>query len=340
MYGNDNGREAPPAYGTLTDDHARRFRDKFDELVKTVEESVVGPPELTHLAMVCVAAEGHLLVEGYPGVGKTRLASAMAAAFGGVMRRIQFTPDLMPADVTGSDVLDHDNRATFQRGPIFANVVLADEINRASPKTQAALLEVMQERQVSSGTGTYRVEPPFIVLATQNPADFAGTYELPEAEIDRFMMRLTIDYPESPADEVAILTTNLEQPPPPSRPDDQPILDPEIINMIGCARAVTVEPNIRAFIADLVRATRVRRRDVRLGVSPRGGLMLARAAQAHALAQNRTFVADDDVVRVASPVLEHRILLGAPPEDSATTARDVLHEILDAARPPRGRRRR
>src|SRR6185312_16378487 len=267
-------------------------------------ESVLrGKRRAVHLALVCLFSEGHLLIEDVPGVGKTSLAKAIANSIGGSWRRVQFTPDLLPSDVTGVSVWDQ-NRSDFEFRPggVFANVVLADEINRASPKTQSALLESMEERQVTVDSHTYPLPRPFLVIATQNPVELEGTYPLPEAQLDRFLLRLQIGYPDRDA-EMAILESHGADE---VKPEElEPVTDADTIAAwTQELNRVHVAGELQGYIVDVVEATR-HHRDLMLGVSPRGALALQRAARALAASVGRSYVVPDDVKVLASAVLEH-----------------------------------
>ncbi len=300
----------------------------FDALSRNVERVIQGKREQIRLALICLFAEGHLLIEDVPGVGKTSLAKALARSIAATAHRIQFTPDLLPSDVVGVSVW---NRATsefeFRPGGIFAHVVLADEINRASPKTQSALLEAMEEHQVTVDAHTYALPRPFLVIATQNPVELEGTYPLPEAQLDRFLMRLPMGYPGREA-EIAVLET---QGVGHVRADAlEPVTTADAI--AAAADAITmvhVAPALQAYIVDLVDATR-RHPDLALGVSPRGALALQRAARAAAAGSGRDYVVPDDVKALASAVLEHRMLLAPEAELRGVTALDVIHSVLTA----------
>ncbi|MDQ3209777.1 MAG: AAA family ATPase [Actinomycetota bacterium] len=291
-----------------------------------VERVVRGKHREIRLALVALVAEGHLLIEDVPGVGKTMLAKSIARSIDCSFRRIQFTPDLLPTDVTGVNVFNQEQRDfEFKPGAIFANIVLGDEINRASPKTQSALLECMEERQVTIDTETHPLGTPFMVIATQNPIEHEGTYPLPEAQLDRFMLRLSIGYPSAEI-ETEILASHTS--------GAQPLAEIEAVNdapgvaeMIEQARLVHVAPALRRYIVDLVAATRSHG-DVYLGASPRASMMILRAARAFAAADERDFVIPDDVKSLAAPVLAHRIIVTA---DAVMTGRStdvVLQEIL------------
>lgn len=278
--------------------------DQVSSIIERVERVIDGKPEAVETALVVLLAEGHLLIEDVPGVGKTVLAKAMARTLGCSVRRIQFTPDLLPSDVTGVAVYDQQSGDfVFKPGAVFANVVIGDEINRASPKTQAALLESMEERQVTVDGTTHRLAAPFAVIATQNPVEMEGTYPLPEAQLDRFMARISMGYPDEDA-ELAMLR---------DRDDHDPldIITPvttaeDLRAMIAAARAVHAADSVERYCVSLVRGTR-RDPEVRLGASPRAALHLLRAAKARAYVHGRTFVLPDDVVALAGPVLAHRI---------------------------------
>jgi MoxR-like ATPase len=311
------------------------FKDVFDSVAEQIERVLRGKRRAVHLALVCLFAEGHLLIEDVPGVGKTSLAKATARTIGGTWRRIQFTPDLLPSDVTGASVWD---RATgnfeFRPGGVFANVVLADEINRASPKTQSALLEAMEERQVTVDNNTHILDSPFIVIATQNPIELEGTYPLPEAQLDRFLMRLRIGYPDRDA-ELAILDafggTSVA-------PETlSAVTDAEMIAAWSAELAsVHVAPELQGYIVDIVEATR-HHRDLLLGVSPRGALGLQRAARALAASIGRAYVVPDDIKALASTVLEHRLVLSPEAQMRGTTPSAVLQHVLDTVPVPAAR---
>ncbi len=308
------------------------FKEVFDSLARQVELVIRGKRRAIHLALVCLFAEGHLLVEDVPGVGKTSLAKAIARSVGGTWRRIQFTPDLLPSDVTGVSVWDRSrNDFEFRPGGVFANVVLADEINRASPKTQAALLEAMEEQQVTIDAQTYTLPSPFLVIATQNPVELEGTYPLPEAQLDRFLLRLRIGYPDREA-ELAILdaqdTTAVA-------PEDlDPVTDGEVVASWSRELGkVHVAPELRGYIIDIVEATR-HHRDLLLGVSPRGALGLQRVARTLAASIGRSYVVPDDVKLLAPSVLEHRLMLSSEAITRGVNAGDVLASILESVAVP------
>jgi MoxR-like ATPase len=302
------------------------FGRLFSALLGNVERVIQGKREQVHLALVCLMAEGHLLIEDVPGVGKTSLAKAIAASIGGTCHRIQFTPDLLPSDVTGVSVW---NRAAdefqFRAGGIFANVLLADEINRASPKTQSALLEAMGERQVTVDAHTYHLPRPFMVIATQNPIELEGTYPLPEAQLDRFLMRLPMGYPAREAEAAILESQGLATASVESLTPVASALDvAEAASMVG---SVHVSPEVRDYILDLVAASR-RHPDLVLGASPRGSLALQRTARALAASFGRSYVMPDDVKRVVSAVLEHRLLVAPDAQLRGVSAGDVVRSIL------------
>jgi MoxR-like ATPase len=308
------------------------FSDYYSEVVGNIEQVIQGKPEVIELVLLCLVSGGHLLIEDVPGVGKTSLAKALAASIDGSFGRIQFTPDLLPTDVVGLTVWDRNRSAfEFRPGPVFSNIVLADEINRASPKTQSALLESMAEGQVTVDGTTYQLADPFMVIATQNPIEHEGTYPLPEAQLDRFMLRLSIGYPSTEI-ETQILDSHTAG----AQPLDEigPVNDaPGVAEMIEQARQVHVAPALRRYIVDLVEATR-RHGDVYLGASPRASLMILRAVRAFAAADERDFVIPDDVKALAVPVLAHRIIVTADAVMTGRSTEVVLREILDEVAVP------
>jgi MoxR-like ATPase len=291
-------------------------------IIDNVDRVIVGKRGVTEFVLVALLCEGHVLVEDVPGVGKTTLARAVARSIGGQFRRIQFTPDLLPSDVTGVNVFNQQqNEFEFRPGPVFANLLLVDEVNRASPKTQAALLECMEERQVSVDGVTYPLEPPFMVMATQNPIEYEGTYPLPEAQLDRFTMRLSLGYPPL-AEEARMLDEQTSEPPLASLPAVADAAD--VLRLVESARGIYVEESLGRYVVALLRQTRSDSR-LYLGASPRAGIALLRVAKARALADGRDYVTPDDVKSVAAPVLAHRLIL-APEARSAALGPVALIE--------------
>ena len=277
----------------------------IEQLEANISRVVLGKGEVVRLCVVVLLAGEHVLLEDVPGVGKTLLGKALARSVAGRFHRIQFTPDLLPADITGSSLYDAQTQQfTFSRGPVFANVLLADEINRTTPRTQSALLEAMSDQQVSADGQTHALPRPFIVIATQNPLEFEGTYPLPESQLDRFLMRISVGYPDRD-EELEVLTSHRE-----GEPVDtlQPVLNcDQIIELQEAVRRVKVDESISAYLMDIVQATR-QSDELHVGASIRGGLSLYRAAQAAALAEGRQYVVPDDVKRLAVPVLAHRVI--------------------------------
>ena len=301
------------------------FQTAFERIAANVERTIQGKGEVIRLALVALMAEGHLLLEDVPGVGKTMLAKSIARSIDCTWRRIQFTPDLLPSDVTGVTIWDRKtDEFEFKRGAVFANICLGDEINRASPKTQSALLECMEERQVTVDGVTHELDEPFMVIATQNPIEHEGTYPLPESQLDRFMMRLSIGYP-SRASELEILDThgseNLLN-------ELEPVADAtEVQGLIKLAREVHVAPSLKKYIVDLTEATRDHP-DVFLGASPRASLYLLRASRAMAACRGRDYVVPDDIKDLIVPVLAHRVLLSPEAQMRGASAEDVLGAML------------
>jgi MoxR-like ATPase len=301
------------------------LQDGAGRIRAQIERVVEGKPDVVRLALVVLLAEGHLLIEDVPGVGKTLLAKALARSIDCSVRRIQFTPDLLPSDVTGVSVYNQETRDfEFKPGAVFANLVVGDEINRASPKTQSALLEAMEERQVTVDGVTYELEAPFMVVATQNPIEMEGTYPLPEAQRDRFTARLSMGYP-SPEAELEMLETHGGRDP---MEDLEPVTDAlEVRKLIDVVRSVHVADEVKRYVVDLVTATR-RAPELRLGASPRSSLQLLRAARAHAALEGRDYVLPDDVQALAGPVLAHRLLPTAEAQVSRTTPEAVVAGLL------------
>jgi MoxR-like ATPase len=305
---------------------ASRTAELADRVISNLQRVMHAPDETLQFSVLCLLAEGHLIIEDFPGVGKTSLAKALARSVDCAFSRLQFTPDLLPSDVTGVNVFNQrSNEFEFRPGPVFANILLVDEINRASPKTQAALLECMQERQVTIDGVSYQLPPPFMVMATQNPIEYEGTYPLPEAELDRFTMRIAIGYPPLP-DEAQMLS---------EQATDTPLerlecvaSAQEVLEGIEDAKRVFVEESLNRYVVALLRQTRSDNR-LYLGASPRAGIALLRVAKARALVSGRDYVEPDDVKVVAPTVLAHRLILAPEARSSGLDAEDLVRSILE-----------
>jgi MoxR-like ATPase len=304
-------------------------------IAENVGRVIQGKDDVVMLALVCLLAEGHLLVEDVPGVGKTSLAKALATSIDAQYGRIQFTPDLLPSDVVGVSVWDRAaERFEFRSGPVFTNVLVADEINRASPKTQAALLEAMAERQVTVDNRTYRLAAPFLVVATQNPVEHEGTYPLPESQLDRFLMRISVGYPDKTA-ELAMLDAHGDHD---ALDDIEPVVTTtDIVAVQQSVRTVHVAASLKAYLVDVADATR-RHGRLALPVSPRATLALLRAARARAAAAGRAYVVPDDIKVLAEPVLAHRLLATPEAQLGGIRPADALAEAIRTVPVPTGRR--
>jgi MoxR-like ATPase len=295
-------------------------------IVDNLGRVVHAPDETLRLCVLCLVGEGHLILEDFPGVGKTMLAKALARSLDVSFSRMQFTPDLLPSDVTGVNVFNQrSNEFEFRPGPVFANLLLVDEINRASPKTQAALLECMQEQQVTTDGVTNKLARPFMVMATQNPIEYEGTYPLPEAQLDRFTMRIAIGYPPL-SEEAKMLTEQTADPPLDAL---EPVANAaDAIALADEAKAIFVEESLNRYVVTLLRATRGDSR-LYLGASPRAGIAILRVAKARALADGRSFLEPDDVKAVAVPVLGHRLILAPEARSTGLTGEQIVRETLE-----------
>ena len=300
--------------------------ESVQRTIEEIETVIVGKREAVEMAVLALMCGGHCLIEDVPGVGKTMLARALAASVGCSFKRIQFTPDLLPSDVTGTSIYNQGTLAfEFRPGPVFANIVLADEINRATPKTQSALLESMEEHQVTVDGVPHRLPAPFFVIATENNIEMQGTYPLPEAQLDRFLLRLHIGYPQK-HEEVAVLERQVLRHP---IEDVRPILNPGLIRSIQDAvRRVFITPGVKNYVVDVVAATR-EHESAALGASPRGSLNLMHAAQGWAALHGRDHVIPDDVKTLAPAVLAHRVLMRPEMRHRGVTSTSVIHDILN-----------
>lgn len=305
--------------------------EKVRQLAQSIETVIIGKREVVDLAITCLLCNGHLLIEDIPGVGKTTLAKSIARSLGCVFKRVQFTPDLLPADITGTAIFNQQNSEfEFREGPVFANIVLADEINRATPKTQSSLLECMEERQVTVDGVTYALPEPFFVIATENHIESHGTYPLPEAQLDRFLMRLSMGYPDR-AQEAQILARQTREHP--LNSVEAALSREDLLHLQREARNVFVDGSLRDYIVDIVGATR-KHHQVVVGASPRGSLALMHASQAYAAVDGRTYVLPDDIKRLAQPVLAHRMILRPEARLKSSSAESIVQEILNTVPVP------
>jgi MoxR-like ATPase len=312
-------------------DEIRQVQEAARAIRQNASKVIVGKEEVIDLLMVVLLCEGHVLFEDVPGIGKTTLAKSLAKSLGCSFQRIQFTPDLLPSDITGITYYNQKSgEFVFRPGPLLAQVVLADEINRATPRTQSALLEAMEERQISVERETIRLPRPFIVIATQNPVELEGTFPLPEAQIDRFLMRLRLDYPSQTEERLILQRFREEQP----LDELQPVLGAERLQELQASiRRVRVEPALETYIVQLVRATR-NHEGVELGVSPRGTLALYRASQAYAAIHGRAYVIPDDVKRIARPVLSHRLIATSQTRLHGRVMEQIIEDVLHSVAVP------
>jgi len=316
---------------TMTPEQATWFSDIFNRLVANVDQVLLGKTFVIRLGFTALLSDGHLLLEDYPGTGKTSFARAMAQSVAGTSSRIQFTPDLLPGDITGVSIYNQGGAEfEFHPGPIFANIVLADEINRASPKTQSALLEVMEEAHVTVDGVSHPVGAPFMVIATQNPIEQAGTYRLPEAQLDRFLMKTSIGYPDHSSTVRILEGAGVKA----HETIVPPIVTADVVvEMAQLARTVHVDPTINDYVSRIIEGTRTAT-EVRLGASVRGALALVRTAKTLAAASGRHYVIPDDVKALAEPVLAHRLVIDAEAEFDGVSPSSIMSQILIETPPP------
>lgn len=306
-----------------------KVNEKLAEIKNEVGKVIVGQEEVIDQVLTCMLCDGNILLESNPGMGKTKMASTISQTIGLEFSRIQSTPDLMPSDITGTHIIDESSGKAefeFQEGPIFANMVLADEINRATPKTQSALLEAMQEKQVTVGNRSYKLDAPFFLIATQNPIEQEGTYPLPEAQRDRFMMKITLDFPEHEEEEKIVkrFTTELDY-----SPELKKVISKDsLVKLQEFTRQVPIADDILNDVVNIVRATR-KKSELDYGASPRASINLVLAAKGHALINNRNHVSQKDVDKMAKPVLRHRIGLSFAAEKKGLKEDDVIEEIVE-----------
>ncbi|WP_457753340.1 AAA family ATPase [Thermococcus sp.] len=308
--------------------------EKGKLILKEVGKAIVGKEEVLKLILTTILADGHILIEDLPGLAKTLMAKSFATALGVRFRRVQFTPDLLPSDILGVSVFNQKTlEFEFRKGPIFTNILLADEINRAPPKTQSALLEAMQERQVTIEGKTYYLDRPFVVIATQNPIEQEGTYPLPEAQLDRFLVRLRVGYPTK-QEEIEILRRRIERKK--EEVDISPIVTPEeVVKMQRAVEDVYVSDAVLEYITDIVKATRENKREIDIGASPRGSLALLKLSRAYAALEGRDYVIPDDVKKVAVPALSHRLILKRELWYTRVSQESVMQRILEKVPVPK-----
>ena len=319
-------------------EQSKQYAEQIMQIVDEVQKVIVGQEQVIKKLVIAMMADGHVLLEGVPGLAKTKMVDTLSKTISSNFCRIQFTPDLLPADIIGTKIYDNkEEKFTTEKGPIFSNLILADEINRAPPKVQSALLEAMQERQVSIHGDTYEIEKPFLVLATQNPIESEGTYRLPEAQVDRFALKLIIDYP-SKDNEKLIIRRNTQE----NKPTAQNIISKEkILEIQNFVQKIYADEKIEEYVSSIVDATRNPKNYdlgldgiIEFGASPRASIWLILAAKAHALLSGRGFVIPEDIKSIANDVLRHRIILTFEAEAEGNTSDDLINKILEKVRAP------